>query len=77
MRDRGGELQPGRCGAQAPGGGDEGFADGRGCHLPDKYTVVPRGQLRVRHRGGASDVGAGQAIVARAGEGEYKPSPEK
>ncbi len=34
----------------------------------DEYTVVLRGQLRVTHRGGAVDVRAGQAIIARAGE---------
>ena len=34
----------------------------------DEYTVVLRGQLRVTHRGGAIDVGAGQAIIVRAGE---------
>ncbi len=33
-----------------------------------EYTVVLRGQLRVTHRGGALDVQAGQAILARAGE---------
>ena len=34
----------------------------------DEYTVVLRGQLRVTHRNGAMDVGAGQAVIARAGE---------
>lgn len=34
----------------------------------DEYTVVLRGHLRVKHRGGALDVRAGQAIIARAGE---------
>jgi mannose-6-phosphate isomerase-like protein (cupin superfamily) len=34
----------------------------------DEYTVVLRGSLRVTHRGGAFDVGAGEAVVARRGE---------
>lgn len=34
----------------------------------DEYTVVLRGTLRVEHRGGALDVGAGQAVIAHAGE---------
>jgi mannose-6-phosphate isomerase-like protein (cupin superfamily) len=34
----------------------------------DEYTVVLRGQLRVTHRAGTTDVTAGQAIIARAGE---------
>jgi mannose-6-phosphate isomerase-like protein (cupin superfamily) len=34
----------------------------------DEYTVVLRGRLRVEHDGGALDVGAGEAVVVRAGE---------
>lgn len=34
----------------------------------DEYTLVLRGALRVEYEGGAMDVPAGQAIVARAGE---------
>lgn len=34
----------------------------------DEYTVVLRGSLRVEHDGGAIDVGAGEGIVARAGQ---------
>jgi mannose-6-phosphate isomerase-like protein (cupin superfamily) len=42
----------------------------------DEYTVVLRGLLRVRHRGGEIDVRAGQAIVARHGEWVQYSSPE-
>ena len=44
----------------------------------DEYTVVLRGSLRVKLKGQTFDVGAGQAIVVRAGEWvEYSsPSPE-
>ena len=34
----------------------------------DEYTVVLRGRLRVEHEGGAFDVQAGQAVIARQGE---------
>ncbi|MBM3463532.1 MAG: cupin [Armatimonadetes bacterium] len=34
----------------------------------DEFTVVLRGMLRVEHDGGALDVGAGQGVLARAGE---------
>lgn len=34
----------------------------------DEYTVVLRGVLRVEHDGGALDVKAGEAVLARAGE---------
>lgn len=34
----------------------------------DEYTVVLRGTLRVESDGGVLDVGAGQAVLARAGE---------
>lgn len=42
----------------------------------DEYTVVLRGMLRVMHRGGATDVRAGQAIIARKGEWVQYSSPE-
>lgn len=34
----------------------------------DEYTIVLKGTLRVEHEGDAIDVGAGQAVIARAGE---------
>jgi mannose-6-phosphate isomerase-like protein (cupin superfamily) len=34
----------------------------------DEYTIVLRGKLQVAHRGGAIEVGAGQAITTLAGE---------
>ena len=34
----------------------------------DEYTVVLRGALRVTTRSGVLDVGAGQAVIAQAGE---------
>ncbi len=34
----------------------------------DEFTLVLRGRLRVEHRGGVLDVGAGQAVIARKGE---------
>jgi mannose-6-phosphate isomerase-like protein (cupin superfamily) len=33
-----------------------------------EFTIVLRGLLRVEHEGGSLDVGAGQAVVAEAGE---------
>jgi ethanolamine utilization protein EutQ len=44
----------------------------------DEFTVVLKGMLRVTHRGGALDVHAGQAVVARRGEWvQYStPGPE-
>ncbi len=42
----------------------------------DEYTLVLRGMLRVIHKGGALDVRAGQAVVARAGEWVRYTSPE-
>jgi mannose-6-phosphate isomerase-like protein (cupin superfamily) len=41
----------------------------------DEYTVVLRGQLRVTHRDGALDVGAGQGVIVRAGEWVQYSSP--
>lgn len=34
----------------------------------DEYTIVLRGLLLVEHDGGVLDVGAGEAVVTRAGE---------
>jgi mannose-6-phosphate isomerase-like protein (cupin superfamily) len=34
----------------------------------DEFTIVLKGTLRVEHKGGALDVNAGQAVIARAGE---------
>jgi mannose-6-phosphate isomerase-like protein (cupin superfamily) len=42
----------------------------------EEITVVLRGALRVEHEGGALDVRAGQAIVARPGEWVRYSSPE-
>src|SRR5262249_58518922 len=44
----------------------------------DEFTVVLRGTLRVAHRDGALEVGAGQAVVAHRGEWvQYStPGPE-
>ena len=42
----------------------------------EEITVVLRGMLRVDHDGGALDVRAGQAVVARPGEPVRYSSPE-
>ena len=42
----------------------------------DEYTVVLRGLLRVRHRGGELDVRAGEAVIAHRGEWVQYSSPE-
>jgi mannose-6-phosphate isomerase-like protein (cupin superfamily) len=42
----------------------------------DEYTVVLRGTLRVEHSGGAMDVRAGQAVLARSGEWIRYSTPE-
>ena len=34
----------------------------------DEFTIVLKGSLRVAHRHGAIEVGAGQAVISRAGE---------
>jgi ethanolamine utilization protein EutQ len=41
----------------------------------DEYTVVLKGMLRVNHEAGSSDVHAGQAIIAHAGEWVRYSSP--
>ena len=42
----------------------------------DEFTVVLRGCLRVEHEGGALDVRAGQAVIARKGEWVRYSTPE-
>ena len=42
----------------------------------EEFTLVLRGLLRVEHRGGALDVRAGQAVVARRGEWVRYSTPE-
>ena len=42
----------------------------------DEYTVVIEGCVRVEHEDGALDVGAGQAVLARAGEWVRYSTPE-
>ena len=44
----------------------------------DEFTIVLKGMLRVKHKGGVIDVAAGQAITAHRGEWiQYStPSPE-
>ena len=41
----------------------------------DEFTVVLRGDLRVESRDGVLDVGAGQGVIARAGEWVRYSSP--
>jgi mannose-6-phosphate isomerase-like protein (cupin superfamily) len=42
----------------------------------DEFTLVLRGLLRVEHRGGTTDVRAGQAVVAHKGEWVRYSTPE-
>ena len=42
----------------------------------DEYTVVLRGMLRVEHEGGAMEVRAGQAVIARRGEWVRYSTPD-
>jgi mannose-6-phosphate isomerase-like protein (cupin superfamily) len=42
----------------------------------DEYTVVLRGMLRVASSGGAIEVRAGQAVIARRGEWVQYSTPE-
>jgi len=42
----------------------------------DEFTVVLKGMLRVEHRGGATDVRAGQAVIAHKGEWVRYSTPE-
>jgi ethanolamine utilization protein EutQ (cupin superfamily) len=43
----------------------------------DEWTVVLDGLLRVEHEGGELDVGAGQAVIVRAGEWVRYSTPEQ
>jgi ethanolamine utilization protein EutQ (cupin superfamily) len=43
----------------------------------EEYTIVLRGRLHVRHRGGEFDVGAGQAVIAHAGEWIEYSTPDE
>src|SRR5262249_7927658 len=42
----------------------------------DEFTVVLKGAMRVEHKGGVTEVRAGQAIVARKGEWVRYSTPE-
>lgn len=42
----------------------------------DEFTVVLKGMMRVHHEGGHTDVRAGQAIIADAGEWIRYSTPE-
>jgi ethanolamine utilization protein EutQ len=42
----------------------------------DEFTVVLRGSLRVEHKGGSLDVGAGQAVIAHRGEWVRYSTPQ-
>ena len=42
----------------------------------DEYTVVLRGKLRVEHRGGALEVGTGEAVITHAGEWVRYSTPD-
>jgi mannose-6-phosphate isomerase-like protein (cupin superfamily) len=42
----------------------------------DEYTVVIDGALKVEHEGGELDVGAGQAVLVRAGEWVRYSTPQ-
>ncbi|MBZ5645706.1 MAG: cupin [Acidobacteriia bacterium] len=42
----------------------------------DEYTVVLHGTLRVRHKEGALDVSAGQAVIAHRGEWVQYSTPD-
>jgi mannose-6-phosphate isomerase-like protein (cupin superfamily) len=43
----------------------------------DEYTVVLHGMLRVEYEGGALDIRAGQAVIARSGEWIRYSTPEE
>jgi mannose-6-phosphate isomerase-like protein (cupin superfamily) len=42
----------------------------------EEYTIVLKGTIRVQHKAGHIDVGAGQAIITHAGEWIRYSSPE-
>ena len=43
----------------------------------EEYTLVLRGRLRVRHKGGTFDVAAGQAVIAHPGEWVQYSTPDE
>jgi mannose-6-phosphate isomerase-like protein (cupin superfamily) len=43
----------------------------------DEYTIVLKGRLRVTHKKGSFDVGAGQAVIAHAGEWIQYSTPDE
>src|SRR5690349_8697716 len=43
----------------------------------EEYTLVLRGRLRVRHKGGTFDVPAGQAVIAHPGEWIQYSTPDE
>src|SRR5215472_8678697 len=43
----------------------------------EEYTIVLRGRLHVRHRDGAFDVTAGQAVIAHPGEWVQYSTPDE
>ena len=43
----------------------------------EEYTIVIRGKLRVRHKGGSFDVSPGQAVVAHPGEWIQYSTPDE
>ncbi len=43
----------------------------------EEYTIVLRGCLRVRHKGGTLDVSAGQAVIAHPGEWVQYSTPDE
>ena len=43
----------------------------------DEYTIVLKGRLRVTHKTGAFDIGAGQAVIAHAGEWIQYSTPDQ
>ena len=46
----------------------EGWAEAGQTPEFDEFTVVLKGTLRIRHKGGEMDVAAGQAVIAHRGE---------
>lgn len=43
----------------------------------DEFTIVLKGTVRVRHKDGTLDVGAGQAVIAHRGEWIQYSTPEE
>jgi hypothetical protein len=64
-----GRVNSGEAGVRiAPMRSPAGWVEPGQTHEFDEYTRVPRGTLRVGHRGGALDVQAGRAVLVRRGE---------